>query len=82
MIDITLLGTSALMPLPERALCSAYLSCGGRGILFDCGEGTQTAARRAGQSLMKTSLIALTHFHGDHYFGLPGLLQSMNALDR
>ena len=82
MIDITLLGTSALMPLPERALCSAYLSCGGRGILFDCGEGTQTAARRAGQSLVKTSLIALTHFHGDHYFGLPGLLQSMNALDR
>ena len=82
MIDVTLLGTSALMPLPDRALSAAYLSCAGRGILFDCGEGTQAAARRAGVSLMKTDIIAISHFHGDHYFGLPGLLQSMNALDR
>lgn len=82
MTEMCLLGTSALMPLPDRALSAAYLSCAGRGILFDCGEGTQAAARRAGISLMKTVLIALSHFHGDHYFGLPGLLQSMNALDR
>lgn len=82
MIELTLLGSSALMPMPDRALSAAWLSCAGRAILFDCGEGTQAAARRWGASLMKTDIIALTHYHGDHYFGLPGLLQSMNALER
>lgn len=82
MIDITLIGTGATMPLPGRALSCARLRCRGRSILFDCGEGTQTAARKAGVSLMKTDLIALTHYHGDHIFGLPGLLQSMSCLGR
>lgn len=82
MIDITLLGTSALAPLPERALTSVFLSCGGHSILFDCGEGTQTAARKAGVSLMKTDIIALSHYHGDHIFGLPGLLQTMLSMNR
>ena len=82
MIDITLLGTSALLPLPDRALTAACLSCGGHSILFDCGEGTQSAARRAHVSLMKTDVIALTHYHGDHVFGLPGLLQTMGSMGR
>lgn len=82
MIDITLLGTSALLPLPERALTAAVLSCAGRSILFDCGEGTQTAARKARVSLMKTDVIALTHYHGDHVFGLPGLMQTMGSMGR
>lgn len=82
MIDITLLGTSALVPLPERAETAALLVCGGHSVLFDCGEGTQTAARKAGVSLMKTDLIALTHYHGDHIFGLPGLMQTMSILGR
>ena len=82
MLKVTLLGTAALMPLPERALTAATLSCAGRTILFDCGEGTQAAARRAGASLMKCDLIALTHYHGDHSFGLPGLLQTMSVLGR
>lgn len=82
MIDITLLGTAALFPLPKRALTAAYLFCGGHGILFDCGEGTQTAARRAGVSLMKADVIALTHYHGDHVFGLPGLFQTFSNLER
>lgn len=82
MIDITLLGTSALVPLPERAETSAQLACGGHSILFDCGEGTQMAARKAGVSLIKTDIIALTHYHGDHVFGLPGLLQTMNMMGR
>ena len=77
MTDITLIGTAALMPIPERALSAAFLSCGGHSILFDCGEGTQTAARKAGISLMKTDIIALTHYHGDHILGLPGLLKTM-----
>ena len=82
MIDVTLLGTSALLPLPNRALTAAVLFCSGHSILFDCGEGTQTAARRAGVSLMKTDLIALTHYHGDHIFGLLGLMQTMHSLGR
>lgn len=82
MIDITLIGTAALMPIPERALTSAFLSCGGHSILFDCGEGTQSAARKAGVSLIKTDIIALTHYHGDHIFGLPGLLQTMYNMER
>lgn len=82
MIDFTLLGTAATMPLPDRALSAGVLRCAGRTILFDCGEGTQTAARRSHISLMKTDVIALTHYHGDHIFGLPGLLQSMNCLGR
>ena len=82
MLNITLLGTAALSPLPERALTAATLTCAGRTILFDCGEGTQTAARRFGVSLMKADAVALTHYHGDHVFGLPGLLQTMNSLGR
>lgn len=82
MIDLTLLGTSALLPLPDRALTAAALACSGRTLLFDCGEGTQTAARKAGVSLMKCDLIALTHYHGDHIFGLPGLLQTMGVMGR
>ena len=82
MIDITLLGTAALVPLPQRSLTAALLSCGGRSILFDCGEGTQTAANRANVSLMKVDMIALTHYHGDHIFGMPGLLQTMCSMGR
>ena len=82
MIDITLLGTAALMPIPERALTAATLVCAGHTILFDCGEGTQCAARRAGVSLMKADMIALTHYHGDHIFGMPGLLQTMTSMGR
>lgn len=82
LLDVTLLGTAALMPIPERALTAAVLACAGRSILFDCGEGTQTAARKAGVSLMSADLIALTHYHGDHTFGLPGLLQTLGVQGR
>ncbi len=82
MIDVALLGTSALLPLPERALTAAVISCKGRRILLDCGEGTQSAARAAGVGMMHTDLIALTHYHGDHIFGLPGLIQTMGVMGR
>ena len=82
MIDITLLGTAALLPLPDRALTAAALTCCGRTVLLDCGEGTQTAARRAGVNLMSADVIALTHYHGDHCFGLPGLMQTMLCMNR
>ena len=82
MITLTMLGTSALLPIPGRALASVFLECGGHGILFDCGEGTQSAARAAGVSLMRMDLLALTHYHGDHIFGIPGLLQTMHSMNR
>lgn len=82
MLTITLLGTAATMPLPERALTVALAESGGHGLLFDCGEGTQTAARRAGVNLMRLDAICLTHYHGDHIFGLPGLLQTLGCQGR
>ena len=60
MLTITLLGTAATMPLPDRALTAALAECGGHALLFDCGEGTQAAARRAGVNLMKLDAICLT----------------------
>ena len=77
MLTITLLGTAATMPLPERALTAAVAECGGHSLLLDCGEGTQTAARRAGVNLMRADAICLTHYHGDHIFGLPGLCRPL-----
>lgn len=82
MLTITLLGTAATMPLPERALTVALAESGGHSLLFDCGEGTQTAARRAGVNLMRLDAICLTHYHGDHIFGLPGLLQTLGCQGR
>ena len=82
MLRITLLGTGATMPTPERALTAMALSCQGRTILFDCGEGTQLQMRRRHVSAARIDLIALTHYHGDHIFGLPGLLQTIACLGR
>ena len=82
MIDVTLLGTAALMPTPDRALTAAALTVNGRTLLIDCGEGTQVSVRRWGVSPMRVDLIALTHYHGDHIFGLPGLLQTMGMQAR
>ena len=82
MLTITLLGTAATMPLPDRALSAAFAACGGHGLLLDCGEGTQAAARRAGVNLMRADAVCLTHYHGDHIFGLPGLLQTLGAQGR
>ena len=77
MIELTMIGCGGTMPLPQRALASLSLRSGAGGILFDCGEGTQTAARRAGVSIVKTDVICLTHYHGDHILGLPGYLMTM-----
>lgn len=82
MIHVTLLGSGATMPTPERGVSAAVLRCGGRCLLFDCGEGTQAALRREKFSPVKLDLIALSHYHGDHIFGLPGLLQTMSCLGR
>lgn len=82
MITVTLLGTGGTQPLPDRALASLALSVGGGTLLLDCGEGTQTALRRWGVSAYRITHVLLTHYHGDHILGLPGLLQTLSSLGR
>ncbi len=82
MLTVTLLGTAATLPQPDRALSSAVFSVSGRHILLDCGEGTQLALHRRRISPMRITLVALTHYHGDHMLGLPGLLQTMGTMGR
>ncbi len=82
MMDITLLGSGGTMPLPDRWLTSLVVKCRGRNILIDCGEGTQIAMKEAGVSAHDIDVILLTHFHGDHVMGLPGILMSMGMNGR
>ena len=77
MVDLTLLGCGGNMPMPNRNLSSLYVSYKGKSILFDCGEGTQIAMRKYGTGFKDLDLILISHLHGDHVFGLPGLLSSM-----
>ncbi len=82
MLDVSLLGTSGMMPLPGRWLTALLVRLGGSSLLIDCGEGTQVAIRQKGWSVHPIDTICFTHFHGDHISGLPGLLLSMGNSDR
>lgn len=77
MLDVCLLGTGGMMPLPERALTSLYVRCNGKAVLIDCGEGTQIAIRQSGLRFKPIDAILITHFHADHISGLPGLLLTL-----
>jgi len=82
MLDICLLGTSGMMPLPGRWLTALMTRFNGSSLLIDCGEGTQIAIREKGWSFHAIDVICFTHYHGDHISGLPGLLLSMGNADR
>lgn len=82
MLDICLLGTSGMMPLPYRWLTSMMARCGGSNILIDCGEGTQIAIKEKGWSPKPIDVICFTHYHADHISGLPGLLLSLGNAER
>ncbi len=82
MLDITLLGTSGMMPLPNRWLTALMARFNGSSLLIDCGEGPQLAIREAGLSCNPIDTICFTHYHADHISGLPGLLLSMGNADR
>ncbi|MGI8477383.1 MAG: ribonuclease Z [Thermomicrobiales bacterium] len=77
MIDFLLLGTGAMMPLPDRWLSSLLVRSGRDLILFDCGEGTQIPWRTHHWGFRSLSSICLTHWHADHVAGLPGLLHTV-----
>ncbi|MDO8628678.1 MAG: ribonuclease Z [Nanoarchaeota archaeon] len=76
-MKITFLGTSCMMPTPKRNHPAVVLSWEGENILLDCGENTQRQLRIAGIPPTAITKILLTHWHGDHVLGLPGLIQSM-----
>ncbi|MCR4798076.1 MAG: ribonuclease Z [Lachnospiraceae bacterium] len=82
MLDVCLLGTGGMMPLPKRWLTALYTRYNGSNLLIDCGEGTQIAMREAGLSPRHIDVICFTHYHGDHIAGLPGLLLGMGNADR
>lgn len=82
MIDVCLLGTGGMMPLPYRFLTSLMLRYNGKGILVDCGEGTQIALRKKGWSPKPIDAMLFTHYHADHISGLPGMLLTMGNAER
>lgn len=82
MLEVTLVGTGGMLPLPNRWLTSLVIRYKGRIILVDCGEGTQLAIRNAGYSLNPIDIICITHFHADHIAGLAGLLLTMGNMGR
>ena len=77
MVRVCLLAPGGMMPLPERFLSSAIISCNGSNLLIDCGEGTQIQLKKLKWGLKKIDGILLTHFHADHVAGLPGLLSTI-----
>lgn len=77
MIDVCLLGCGGMLPMPERFLTSLLLRHEGKHILIDCGESTQVALHLCGWGFKQIDTILITHFHGDHVVGLPGLLMTM-----
>lgn len=66
MVDVCLLGTGGMMPLKDRWLTSCYIEYNGKGILIDCGEGTQIAFTETEYRASKVEVILFTHFHADH----------------
>ena len=82
MLDVCLLGTGGMMPLPYRWLTSLMVRYNGHSILIDCGEGTQIALKEKGWSPNPIDMICFTHYHADHISGLPGMLLTMGNAER
>ncbi len=82
MLDVCLLGTAGMMPLPYRFLTSLMTRYNGSSLMIDCGEATQIAVKKAGWSFHPIDVICFTHYHADHISGLPGLLLTMGNAER
>jgi ribonuclease Z len=81
-VRLTFLGTAGSWPTKERSASAIALATERELILFDCGEGTQRQFFQSSASFMRVRRVFLTHFHGDHFLGLPGLIQSMGLNNR
>jgi ribonuclease Z len=82
MLDVCLLGTGGMMPLPRRKLTACMTRFQGHHLLIDCGEGTQVGIKEKGWSVKPLDAICFTHFHADHISGLPGLLLTLGNAER
>lgn len=80
-LDVVFLGTGGSVPTARRATACLLVRAGGDRLLFDCGEGSQRQMQRS-TGLVQVDEIYLTHFHADHYLGLPGLLKTYDLHDR
>jgi ribonuclease Z len=80
--EITVLGTSSATPTKDRNPSAQYVRLDKHVFLFDCGEGTQNQLLRNQLKLQKVRYVLISHLHGDHYFGLPGLITSMSLFNR
>ncbi|MBS1588052.1 MAG: ribonuclease Z [Bacteroidetes bacterium] len=81
-MTITILGNNSALPAYERHPTAQIVSIGSEVLLIDCGEGTQMQMQLYGHKWRKLNHIFISHLHGDHYFGLPGLINSMSLLGR
>ena len=81
-LDVVFLGTSGSAPTAKRALPATLVRRGGERLLFDCAEGTQRQLLRCDVGLAELEEIFLTHFHADHYLGLPGMLKTFSLRGR
>lgn len=79
---VTILGSGAAVPTLKRGTTSQFVSCQQRSILIDCGEGTQIQMRKFKIKFQSIQVILISHLHGDHVFGLPGLISTMQLLGR
>lgn len=82
MLDICLLGTGGMLPLPKRFLTAMLARYNGRKLLIDCGEGTQVTMKLLGWGYKTLDVLCFTHYHGDHVTGLPGLLLTLGNAGR
>lgn len=80
-MEITFLGTSSMVPTKERNHNAILVTHKTHGVLVDCGEGTQRQIKIAGIKPAKIDMILITHWHGDHVLGLPGLIQTLSTSD-
>ncbi|RFC53967.1 ribonuclease Z [Brumimicrobium aurantiacum] len=80
--NVTILGSGAAVPTLKRGTTSQLVTCNQRTILIDCGEGTQIQMRKFKVKFQNIQVILISHLHGDHVFGLPGLISTMQLLGR
>jgi len=82
MLDVALVGTGGMMPMPNRYLTALLCRLNGSMLLIDCGEGTQVSLKLLGWGFKNIDAICFTHYHADHISGLPGLLLTISNSDR